>query len=147
MAQSEFKLGSEKKISVKDALTSAQEKDRRNMAFHIQAETDEILSLTGDFYEQSWTRGANSGTMLLTEAKKADGKKIKIALGFFRTKELLEEGGIKKFEACFEKNATFEEMINGIVKGKKIQVKRDGYVYPGRSSSRDVDTVVWAEEE
>lgn len=147
MAQSEFKLGSEKKISVKDALTSAQEKDKRNMTFHIQAETNEVLSLTGDFYEQSWTRGANSGTMLLAEAKKADGKKIKIALGFFRTKELLEEGGIKKFEACFEKNATFEEMINGITKDKKIQVKRDGYVYPGRSSSRDVDTVVWAEEE
>lgn len=146
MAQSEFKLGSEKKISVKDALTSAQEKDKRNMAFHIQAETDEILTLTGDFYEQSWTRGATSGTMLLAEAKKAGGKKIKIALGFFRTKELLEEGGIKKFNACFEKNATFEEMINGIVEGKKIQVKRDGYVYPGRSSSRDVDTIVWAEE-
>lgn len=147
MAQSEFKLGSEKKITVKDALTSAQEKDRRNMTFHIQAETNEVLSLTGDFYEQSWTRGANSGTMLLAEALKADGKnKIKIALGFFRTKELLEEGGIKKFEACFEKNATFEEMIKGITKGKKIQVKRGGYVYPGRSSSRDVDTVVWAEE-
>jgi len=146
MAKSEFKLESAKKISVKDALTSAQEKDRRNMAFHIQAEANEILTLTGDFYEQSWTRGTTSGTMLLAEAEKANGEKIKIALGFFRTKELLEEGGIKKFEACFEKNVSFEEMIKGIVKGKKIQVKRDGYVYPGRSSSRDVDTVVWAEE-
>lgn len=146
MAKTEFKLGESKKITAANAKKSALAKDARNAQFHIPADNDEVLTLTGDFYEQSWTRGDNSGTMLLAGAMRADNKtEIQVPFGFFRTKELLEEGGIKKFEACFSKNASFEEMVNGIVKDKKIQVKRDGYVYPGRSSSRDVDTVIWAE--
>ena len=41
--------------------------------------------------------------------------------------------------------ATFEEILASIKKDVKIKVCRDGYVYPGRSSSRDVDTVDWAQ--
>jgi hypothetical protein len=145
MAKSEFKLGSLTKITKKEASTSAQAKDARNATFHIAADNDEILTLTGEFFEQSWTRGDNEGTMLLAGAKKADNSEIKVAFGFFRTKKLLQEDGLKTFPACFDKDASFEEIVNGIEKGKKIQVKRDDYVYPGRSAARAVDTVVWVD--
>lgn len=145
MAKTEFKLSEPKKVTKADALKDAQTKDARNANFHIAAETGAILTLTGDFYSRDWTRGTDSGTMLLAEAKPESGKNIQIPFGFFRTKELLQEDGIKKFEACFDKNATFEEIVSGIVKDKKIKVCRSSYVYPGRSSSRDVDTVMWAD--
>jgi hypothetical protein len=39
--------------------------------------------------------------------------------------------------------------VNGIEKAfkakKKIKVVRDDYVYPGRSTARAVDTVVWVD--
>lgn len=146
MAKSEFKLSEPKKVSKANALKDAQQKDARNASFHIPAETGAVLTLTGDFYSREWTRGTDSGTMLLAEAKPESGKAIQIPFGFFRTKVLREEDGDKTFEACFDKNATFESIINGIVKDKKIKVCRSGYVYPGRSSSRDIDTVQWADE-
>lgn len=146
MAKTEFKLSKPTKVTKADALKDAQAKDARNANFHIAAETGAILTLTGDFYSRDWTRGTDSGTMLLAEAKPKSGENILIPFGFFRTKELLQEDGIKKFDACFGKNATFEEIISGIVKDKQIKVCRSGYVYPGRSSSRDVDTVMWADD-
>jgi hypothetical protein len=146
MAKTEFKLAEEsKKITAAVALKDAKQKDLKNANFHIPAETGAVLTLTGDFYSRDWTRGTDSGTMLLAEAKSKSGKAIQIPFGFFRTKELLQEDGVKKFEACFDKNATFEEIVSGITKDKKIKVCRSGYIYPGRSSSRDVDTVIWAE--
>jgi hypothetical protein len=145
MAKSEFKLGKLSKITTANALKSASLKDARNATFHITADTDEILTLTGEFFEQEWSKGDNEGTMLLAGAKKADGSEIKVAFGFFRTKKLLQEDGLKTFKACFDKDASFEEIVNGIEAGKKIQVKRDDYVYPGRSSARAVDTVVWVD--
>lgn len=145
MAKSEFKLGKLNKITTANALKSAQLKDARNASFHIPADNDEILTLTGEFFEQAWTRGDNEGTMLLVGAKKADNSEIKVAFGFFRTKKLLQEDGLKTFKACFDKDASFEEIVNGIEAGKKIQVKRDDYVYPGRSAARAVDTVVWVD--
>ena len=144
MAKSEFKLGKLSKITKDKAAKSAQAKDARNATFHISAENDEILTLTGEYYEQEWTNKDSEGTMLLAAAKKADGSEIKVAFGFFRTKKLLQEDGLKTFPACFDKDASFEDIVNGIEEGKKIQVKRDDYVYPGRSSARAVDTVIWA---
>lgn len=145
MAKSEFKLGSLTKITKEKASTSAKTKDARNATFHITADTDEILTLTGEFFEQGWSKGDNEGTMLLAGAKKADGSEIKVAFGFFRTKKLLQEDGLKTFKACFDKDASYEEIVNSIEAGKKIQVKRDDYVYPGRSAARAVDTVVWVD--
>ena len=145
MAKSEFKLGSLNKITTVKALKAAQSKDARNASFHIPADNDEILTLTGEFFEQGWSKGDNEGTMLLAGAKKADSSEIKVAFGFFRTKKLLQEDGLKTFKACFDKDASFEDIVNGIEAGKKIQVKRDDYVYPGRSAARAVDTVVWVD--
>lgn len=145
MAKSEFKLGNLNKITTANALKAAQSKDARNASFHIPADNDEILTLTGEFFEQGWSKGDNEGTMLLAGAKKADGSEIKVAFGFFRTKKLLQEDGLKTFKACFDKDASFEDIVNGIEAGKKIQVKRDDYVYPGKSSARAVDTVIWVD--
>lgn len=145
MAKSEFKLGKLNKITKKEASMSAKTKDARNASFHISADTDEILTLTGEFFEQGWSKGDSEGTMLLAGAKKADNSEIKVAFGFFRTKKLLQEDGLKTFKACFDKDASFEEILNSIEANKKIQVKRDDYVYPGRSSARAVDTVVWVD--
>lgn len=84
--------------------------------------------------------------MLFTGAIRADGHtEILVPLHMFRTKQLREEGGDKTFPACFPKDATFEDILNSIKKGKKIKVTRGTYVYPGRTSGSDVDTVTWAE--
>ena len=127
MAQTQFVLSAPKKVDATTALAAAKAKDSRNVNFHIPADKDEILTLTGDILEIAWTQGEGKdkreGTILAAAAKKADGT---------------------EFEACFPSSATFEKILTSIKKDVKIKVCRDGYVYPGRSSSRDVDTVVWA---
>ena len=150
MAQSKFTYGATKKVTPADAKTSAQKRDEINASWHIPAAKDEILTLTGDFYEKEWEYGTKdskdyrSGTILMTEAAKADGSKINIPLSFFKEKRLREEDGIHTFAACFNSDATFESIVVGIEKGKKIKVSREPFVFPGRSSARDIDTVVWA---
>jgi len=150
MAQTQFVLSAPKKVDADTALAAAKAKDSRNVNFHIPAAKDEILTLTGDILEIAWTSGQGKdekkGTILAAAAKKADGTELPtgIPFGFFRTKKLHEENGDKEFPAAFPSSATFEEILTSIKKDVKIQVRRDGYVYPGRSSSRDVDTVVWA---
>lgn len=151
MAQTQFVLQAPKKVDAATALASAKQKDARNVNFHIPANKDEILTLTGDILEIAWTQGEGKdkreGTILAAAAKRADDTELStgIPFGFFRTKKLREEDGDKTFEACFPSSATFEEILSAIKADKKIKVCRDGYIYPGRSSSRDVDTVVWAE--
>ena len=142
MAKSEFKLGDVRKLTNEKAVEAAKVKDARNANFHIPAEKDAILTLTGEIYEQDWTRGTDSGTMLLAGVKELVSP---IPFGFFRTKKLLQEDGLKEFSACFPKDASFEDIIKGIKKDKKVKVQRSDYVYPGRSSSRDIDTLIWVE--
>ena len=150
MAQTQFELQAPKKVSAADALKSARSKDSRNVNFHIPADKNEILTLTGDILEIAWTQGEGKdkkeGTILAAAAKRADGTELKtgVPFGFFRTKKLREEDGDKEFKAAFPSSATFEEILTAIAADKKIKVCRDGYVYPGKSSSRDVDTVDWA---
>ena len=150
MAQTQFVLSEPKKVDSATALAAAKAKDSRNVNFHIPASTGEILTLTGDILEIAWTSGQGKdkreGTILAADAKRADGTTLPtgVPFGFFRTKKLHEENGEKEFKACFPSSATFEEILTSIQKDVKIKVCRDGYIYPGRSSSRDVDTVDWA---
>lgn len=150
MAQTQFVLSAPKKVDAATALAAAKAKDSRNVNFHLPCDKDEILTLTGDILEIAWTQGEGKdkreGTILAAAAKKADGTELPtgVPFGFFRTKKLNEENGVKTFDACFPSSATFEEILTSIKKDVKIKVARDGYIYPGRSSSRDVDTVVWA---
>ena len=146
MAKSEFKIAAQStKITADAAKLSAQQKDARNAQFHVPANTDEIMTLTGEFFEKAWTRGDDNGTILLVGAAKSDKKTIEIPFGFFRTKVLREENGDKTFEAAFDKDESFENMVNGMTKGKKIQLKRADYVYPGRSSARSIDTIIFVD--
>ena len=150
MAQADFKLSAPVVINKEKALESAKQKDSRSVNFRVPADTDEILILTGNFVEIPWTRGKGNqkteGTILAVEAKRKDEKLINVPFGFFRTKRLtIGENEYKTFEACFPREASFEEIVNSIEKDKKIKVVRSGYLFPGRSSERDVDTVVWAE--
>ena len=146
MAKSEFKIAVQStKITTDAAKLSAQQKDARNAQFHVSANTDEIMTLTGEFFEKAWTRGDSAGTILLVGASKSDKKTIEIPFGFFRTKVLREENGDKTFEAAFDKDESFENMVNGMTKGKKIQLKRGDYVYPGRSSARSIDTIIFVD--
>ena len=57
MAQTKFVLSAPKKVSAESALASAKEKDARNINFHIAAETNAILTLTGDILEIAWESG------------------------------------------------------------------------------------------
>ena len=151
MAQSKFTYGETKKITLEDAKKSAQERDAANANWHIPASRDEILTLSGDFYEKSWEFGTKdskdyrSGTILMVEAVKSDGSKINIPISFFKEKRLREEDGMRTFAACFKSDTAFENIVAGIEKDKKIKVCREPFVFPGRSSARDIDTVAWAE--
>ena len=148
MAQTKTTYGEAKAVTKADALKSAQQKDAFSANFNIPAETDEELTLTGNFYEKSWERGEGKdkreGTILLCECEKKDGGKLQVPFGFFRTKTLREEDGLKSFNACFSRDASFEDMVNGMTKNKKIKVCRDTFVPVGYSSARDVTTVNWA---
>lgn len=151
MAQTMFVLSAPKKVDATTALAAAKAKDSRSVNFHIPADKDEILTLTGEILEIEWESGQGKdkreGTILAAAAKRSDGTELAtgVPFGFFRTKKLREEDGDKTFKACFPSSATFEEILSAIQAGKKIKVCRDGYIYPGKSSSRDVDTVDWAE--
>jgi hypothetical protein len=149
MAQSNFKVSEPTKIATLDAAKkAAQVKDAANANFHIPAETGAKLTLTGEFFEAVWERGEGkekrSGTMLMAGVKELSKP---ISFGFFRTKVLREEDSNKEFRACFSKDAGFEEIVEGIEanKGKQVVVSRGDYIYPGRSSARSIDTLVWAE--
>ena len=134
------------KIDKDTALRIALEKDSKVFSFYLNAETNEILTLTGDIWERPWAGEGREGTMLCAGAIRADGHtEILVPLHMFRTKQLREEGGDKTFPACLPKYATFEDILNSIIKGKKIKVTRGAYVFPGRTSGRDVVTVTWAE--
>lgn len=150
MAQSKFTYGETKKVTPADAKKSAQKRDEENANWHIPAAKDEVLTLTGDFYEKEWEYGTKdskdyrSGTILMAEAEKADSSKINIPISFFKEKRLREEDGMRTFAACFNNDTTFESIVGEIEQGKKIKVCREPFVFPGRSSARDIDTVVWA---
>lgn len=150
MAQTTFVVSAPKKVDAQTALASAKNKDARNVNFHIAADKDAVLTLTGDILEMEWSSGEGkdkrTGTILAADAKREDGTSLPsgVPFGFFRTKKLVEESGTKVFNAAFPQSATFEEILTSIKKDVKIKVCREGYIYPGRSSSRDVDTVVWA---
>ena len=146
MAQTEFKIESPIKIDEVTAKRIALEKDSKVFSFHLFAETNEILTLTGDIWEQPWAGKGRVDTMLFAGAIRSDEHtEILVPLHMFRTKQLIEEDGPKTFPACFPKDATFEDILNSIKKGKKIKVARGTYVFPDRSSGKDVDTVIWAE--
>ena len=145
MSQTIFELDTPKKIDEKTAKRIALEKDSKVFSFHVNAETNEILTLTGEIWEQPWAGKGRVGTMLFAGAIRSDEHtEILVPLHMFRTKQLIEEEGPKTFPACFPKDATFEDIINSIKKGKKIKVTRGTYVFPGRSRGKDVDTVIWA---
>ena len=97
MAQTTFNIADIdpfNKIDKNAALKISLEKDSRAFSFHIQAETNEILTLTGDFWERPWAGKGRVGTMLCTGAIRSDGHtEILVPLHMFRTKILYEEGG------------------------------------------------------
>ena len=96
MAQTKFNIEPANKLDKEATIKKAQEKDCRNFTFHIFAETNEILTLTGEFWEHPWAGKGKVGTLLCTGALRADGKtEIHIPIHFFRSKRLLEEDGPK----------------------------------------------------
>lgn len=146
MSQTIINFGTPKKIDEKTAERIALEKDSKVFSFHVTAETNEVLTLTGEIWEQPWAGKGRVGTMLFVGALRSDEQtEIRVPVHFFRTKILHEEGGDKIFPACFSRDALFEDIINSIKKGKKIKLVRSPYTFPGRTSSRDVETVIWVE--
>jgi hypothetical protein len=146
MSQTKFELDTPKKIDEKTAKRIALEKDSKVFSFHVNAETNEILTLTGEIWEQPWAGKGRVGTMLFAGAIRSDEHtEILVPVHFFRTKILCEEGGNKIYPACFSRDALFEDIINSIKKGKKVKLVRSPYTFPGKTWSRDVETVIWAE--
>lgn len=147
MAQTTFKTNEPKKVTLDAVKKTAASLDEKSAAFHIPADKGTKLTLTGEFFEQVWesyegTKKTGTGTTIMVGVKELTKP---LRLSFFRSKSLREEEGNKEFKACFAKDASFEDMIAGITADKKIVVAREDYVFPGRSSARQIDTVVWAE--
>lgn len=147
MAKTEFKVAEPKKATLVTVKKTAKSLDEKSAAFHIPAEKGKVLTLTGEFFEQTWesyegSKKTGSGTTILVGVKELPKP---LRLSFFRTKVLKEEEGNKLFKACFDKEASFEEMIDGLTADKKVKVCREDYVFPGRASARSIDTLDWAE--
>ena len=147
MAKTEFKVNEPKKVTLTAVKKTAKSLDEKSEAFHIPAETGKVLTLTGEFFEQTWesyegSKKTGSGTTILVGVKELPKP---LRLSFFRSKILKEEEGKKTFKACFDNNASFEKMVDNLTADKKIKVVREDYVFPGRASARSIDLVDWAE--
>ena len=147
MAKTEFKVDEPKKATLATVKKTAKSLDEKSAAFHIPAETGKILTLTGEFFEQTWesyesSKKTGSGTTIMVGVKELPKP---LRLSFFRTKVLKEEEGNKTFKACFNKEASFEEMIENLKADKKVVVTRSDYIFPGRASARSIDLLDWAE--
>lgn len=146
MAQTEFKTKAPQKVSLDAVKKTAAAADERAATFTIPAETGKELTLTGEFFEQAWEKfedgkKKSSGTTIMVGVKELPQP---LRLSFFRARVLREEDGNKEFKACFPRESSFVQMVEGLTKDKKVVVSRADYVFPGAAKARQIDTLVWA---
>ena len=150
MAKAKFSFGEPKKLTKTDAAKRAAENDAKSSNFDINAETGEVLTLTGDTYESEWTRSEEgkpnqTGFTLLAEAKGEHGQKVQIPFGLFKSVRRLASGGEEiNCEALFSKRETQKTILEFCKKDEKVKVTRYLFFREGNDYETEITKVIKA---
>lgn len=150
MAKAKFSFSEPKKLTKADAQKRAAENDAKSSNFDINAETGEILTLTGDTYESEWTRTEESkadqtGFTLLAEAKGEHGQTVRIPFGLFKSVRRLASGGEEiDCKALFSKRETQKTILDFCKKDTKVKVARYLFFREGNDYETEITKVIKA---
>lgn len=148
MAKATFKFSEPKKLTKTDANKRATENDAKSSNFDINAETDEILTLTGDIYESEWVRTEEgkedrTGFTLLAEAKGEHGQTVKIPFGLFKSVRRLASGGEEiDCKAIFSKRELQKSILDFCKKDTKVKVARYLFFREGNDYETEITKVI-----
>lgn len=152
MAKTDFSVSERNKVSKEQAEKTAATNDSKRVNFDLSAETGEELTLTGDFYEATWERyegeGENrtkkgEGVILFADAKRANGTKIQIPFGLFRSANKLAAGGsVIECKAHFSKNVTNKEILDFCLTKAKVKVERYTFFREGINNEMEITKVI-----
>lgn len=150
MAKATFSFAAPKKVSKTDATKRAEQNDAKSSNFDINAETGEVLTLTGDIYESEWTRKEEgkpdqTGFTLLAEAKGERGQKVQIPFGLFKSVRRLASGNTEiNCEALFSKRETQKTILDFCKKDAKVKVARYLFFREGNDYETEITKVIKA---
>ena len=150
MAKAKFNFGEPKKVTKTDAEKRAAENDAKSSNFDVNAETGEVLTLTGDIYESEWKRTEDgkpdqTGFTLLAEAKGEHNQKVQIPFGLFKSVRRLASGGEEiDCKAIFSKRETQKSILNFCKKDAKVKVARYLFFREGNDYETEITKVIEA---
>lgn len=150
MAKATFKFSEPKKLTKADAEKRAAENDAKSSNFDINAETGEVLTLTGETYESEWTRSEEgkadkTGFTLLAEAKGEHNQKVQIPFGLFKSVRRLASGNEEiDCKALFSKRETQKTILNFCKKDAKVKVARYLFFKEGNDYETEITKVIKA---
>ena len=150
MAKAKFTFSEPKKLTKTDAEKRAAENDAKSSNFDVNAETDEVLTLTGDTYESEWTRteegkADQTGFTLLAEAVGEHNQKVQIPFGLFKSVRRLASGGEEiNCEALFSKRETQKTILDFCKKDAKVKVARYLFFREGNDYETEITKVIKA---
>lgn len=150
MAKAKFDFGTPKKVTKDAAKTRAEENDAKNGNFDIPAETGEVLTLTGEFFESEWTRkeegkADQTGFTLLAGAVGERNQKVQIPFGLFKSVRRLASGGEEiDCKALFSKREMQKTILDFCKKDAKVKVKRYLFFKEGNDYETEITKVIKA---
>lgn len=150
MAKATFKFSESRKLTKADAEKRAAENDAKVSNFDINAETGEVLTLTGNTYESEWTRTEEgkkdqTGFTLLAEAKGEQGQTVKIPFGLFKSVRRLASGNTEiNCVALFSKRETQKTILDFCKKDAKVKVARYLFYKEGNNYETEITKVIKA---
>ena len=150
MAKAKFNFSEPKKLTKADAAKRAAENDAKSSNFDVNAETGEVLTLTGETYESEWTRSEEgkenqTGFTLLAEAKGERGQKVQIPFGLFKSVRRLASGGEEiNCVALFSKRETQKSILDFCKKDAKVKVARYLFFREGNDYETEITKVIAA---
>ena len=150
MAKATFSFAESQKVTKAKAEETAKTNDAKSGNFDIPAETGEMLTLTGEFFESVWTRkeegkADQTGTTLLAGAVGEHNQKIEIPFGLFKSVRRLASGGEEiNCVALFSKRETQKTILDFCKKDVKVKVARYLFFKEGNDYETEITKVIKA---
>jgi hypothetical protein len=151
MAKATFTFSAPQKVTKEKAEQTAKTNDSKTSNFDINAETDEVLTLTGEIFEVTWTRSEEgkkdrTGVNLMAGAKGEHNQTVYISFGLFKSDNRLASGGeIINCKAIFSKRETQQQILAFCKKNAKVKVSRYLFFREGTDYETEITKVISAE--
>lgn len=148
MAKSSFSFTAPQKVAKAKAEETAKSNDAARGNFDLNAETGEILTLTGNFFESVWTRTEEgkddrTGTTLMAEATGESKQTVLIPFGLFKSANKLASGGeVMECKAHFSKRETNENIFKFCKKDTTVKVARYLFFREGNDFESEITKVI-----